>query len=129
MYLIACVVAAYLTLFLHELSHVIVSKAVGWTITAFRPWPHRCNGRWWFGRYESVWQRDYEIPAASRWRHIAPLVKTCVAAPAWTIAAIWLHPIFVVPAIWEALDATWWWIGYFSGDALKDGARWRLKLR
>ena len=63
-------VAYYLPLFLHELSHLIVMKAVGGQILSFKPYWHRDEkGRFWFGRVTCIWP-DRKRPENYKYSHI-----------------------------------------------------------
>jgi hypothetical protein len=112
---------AWWSLFLHELSHAIVMKAVGCEITSFKAYPHREDGTFWFGRVRCRYQGK-KMPEAYRYSHIAPLAKSSTLMVGWAFLA-WLAwwPLFALAAC-ELVDHLWWWIGSWRPG--KDAYKW-----
>ena len=104
------VVAAWLTLLIHEGSHALMARKQGGTIVSFRPWPHRDRGKWWFGAVQWL-----QPPSSSqtRWLYGAPLLFNTPLAIGLAIGAIWWPPL-IIWATWELIDHIWWWRGYFA---------------
>jgi hypothetical protein len=106
----AFVVAAPLTLLLHESSHALMAKSQGSTILSFRPWPSKQRGKWWLG-YVRWTNPPFE--RRTRWLYGSPLLISAPMAIALGLVSIWWPPLLAW-AIWEAIDFVNWWKGYFK---------------
>lgn len=106
------IVGAFLTLFLHELSHAIVIWFRGGTVTEFKPWPHFNGGQFYFG-----WT-GWEIEESKvRPAYAAPVIKAILMGAGW--GALWSvldHGPLLVLAGWEVADLLWWGIGMARGE-------------
>jgi hypothetical protein len=119
-HLIFIALGAAITLFLHEFSHVVMCWANGLKVHSFKPYPHKADGKWYFGRITRDRTDDIE---ALQQINISPLVKGIGMAVIWGIAGIFYHPLWWLGA-WEIIDCLWWWKGYFFSPT-SDGGKWR----
>ena len=112
------------TLLLHEFAHVVVFRLAGARVESFRPWPHRHDGRWYFGRV--VADRALDARWALR-SACAPLAKANAMLALWLVLAattgIWALGL----ALWEAIDVANWWQGWIR-QRPNDGGRARRLL-
>lgn len=112
------VVGAALTLVLHELAHcVMVWAAKGW-IESFKPWPHKVDGRFYFGRmtYSGCAPNERSFT-------IAPLIKAISLFSLWLVLGFIFWPLFALAA-WESTDIINWVQGYIRSSP-NDGGRFR----
>jgi hypothetical protein len=117
-YAIFGVLGAVITLVLHELMHCFVVWAHGGKVTSFKPWPHRVDGHFFFGRmtYES------EV-ALGRGMKLAPFLKALVLFVSWTGLGFLWFPLWCF-AFWEATDWINWLQGYIR-KSQNDGGQFR----
>jgi len=118
--LILAVLGAPLTLVLHELSHAVATWATGGKVTLFRPWPHRHEGRFYFGRMMREGGQDLAV-------HAAPLAKATGLLLVWALLALCWLPLLCLWA-WELVDLAWWWRGWIW-KPYTDGGKARALLR
>lgn len=116
--LIPLILGAPLTLVLHEASHALATWATGGRVDAFRPWPHRWGGRWWFGRMMRTGGNDHLVAWAPHFKASAMLVVyglvgMLTAWHVWTLFA------------WEWVDLLWWWRGWLLRKPSSDGGKAR----
>jgi hypothetical protein len=113
----AVVVAAFLTLLLHESSHALVVVLRGARIKSFKPYPHKDeNGRWWYGRVTWEYTPEYRD---TKWKYGSPLLFNTPLAILYAVGAYFWCPYLWAFAAWSTIDHLWWWRGYF-GLASKD---------
>jgi len=113
------VLGAPLTLLLHELSHAVATWATGGRVTEFRPWPHRFDGRWYFGRMMREGGDDYTVA-------VAPAVKANSLVFVYALAA-WVWAPLACLAAWELVDFAWWWRGWLWKPDSDGGKARRLR--
>ena len=117
------ILGAPVTLILHELSHVVFVKLSGGEVTVFKPWPHRFEGRFVFGRVWAIWEDGRS--EIYRWSHIAPLLKAIVLLSVWnTLSYSHYRPMLILGA-WELTDVAKWIWNYFGKDPETDARKWR----
>jgi hypothetical protein len=120
--LVLALPVGYLRLVAHELSHAVMTLALGGRVywRRFRPWPHRDGGRWFWGRMyrEDLpgWDDDLLIS-------LAPLGRASVGALAWIAPAIAWAPLWIC-VFWEVTDVIHWWVGWFRSPT-SDGGKVR----
>lgn len=112
---------AWWSLLLHELSHLVVMKAVGCETTSFKPYWHWDDGVFWFGRVTCRYP-GIAMPYAYRYSHVAPLVKSTTLMVVWGLLG-WLvwWPLLALAAC-ELVDHAWWWAGSWRPG--KDAYKW-----
>jgi hypothetical protein len=125
-YLIVLVLAWPLVTLLHELSHYVMVKYLGYQVVEFKPWPHLHEGIFYLGRVaytssdvsEEQWLRNQILISS------APLWTSYVLAAIWFgIASFTWLPLAGI-AIAHTFDASWWWIHLATGDKACDGRKW-----
>ena len=113
MIIVYLIPAAFLSLFLHELAHVIAIKSIGGKIVLFKPWPHELNGRLYFGRVRSIM---YHVDPKKFWiNSISPVIKSLVFGIGWVTIAYFIQLELLVFAAAELVDLLWWVKGYIFG--------------
>ena len=112
-----------LSLLTHEVSHVVANKLVGRTITAFKPWPHLHNGKFYFGRASSIGPS-----AGLMWVHASPLIKGALLCPIWVALGLWVYTPFFLFMATDLIDMLWWFKGFVFGPLRTDGSKFRRKL-
>lgn len=118
---ITAVIGCIPELLLHELSHCLVYKLAGAKIVVFKPWPHKYEGRFYFGRVMA----DRELPKAWAIESAgAPLVKATIMLGMWCILAAFVGLWPLGFALWEAIDMINWIQGYIRKRP-NDGGRFR----
>ena len=116
--LIPLVLGAPLTLLLHEFSHVVETWATGGRVDVFKPWPHRWDGRWWFGRIMRTGGGDKAVAQA-------PAFKAGTMILFWGSFWVWsAWPLWPLIA-WEAVDLAWWLRGWILRKPDSDGGKAR----
>ena len=123
-YIVLIPPAAWLTLLLHELSHLLVMKYTGAKIVRFRPYPHFSDGKFWFGYVSCMWAAKEE-PTDYKYSHIAPLAKSSVFAVIWFFLGFLVWSPLYVFAVWELIDWLWWFVGWWRPG--KDAYMWAEK--
>jgi hypothetical protein len=113
------VVGAPLTLVLHELSHCFAVWAKHGWITSFKPWPHKVDGRFYFGRMTYAGCAPDEKAFS-----IAPLIKAITLLGLWLVLALALFWPLLALAGWESTDIINWVQGYIRSSP-NDGGRYR----
>jgi hypothetical protein len=119
--LVLALPVGYLRLVAHELSHAVATIVTGGTVDwkRFRPWPHKANGRWYWGRM-------YRFNGDSLIIYAAPLGRATVGMLLWIpFAALWT-PLWIC-VFWELTDVIHWWRGWFW-QPMSDGHRVRTIL-
>lgn len=117
------VVGWVLTLITHEMSHALVNKIAGRTITEIKLWPHFHNGKFYFGRVSSTGGKE-----SLMWVHTSPLLKGVALSALWIVLAIFYYePLFVLAGA-ELIDMLWWFKGFLFGPDYTDGAKFRRKI-
>lgn len=119
-YIILLVVGILFSFLAHELSHLVVAKWVGADITAFKPWPHKYQDRWYFGRVSCDGLGEKRVLF-----YDAPLIKTVMFSVLWLVLGIFVWTPLVILALPELVDGLMWVKGYIWGPAHLDGARAR----
>lgn len=71
----------------HEGAHALVSMAAGCRVTSFKPWPHKAEGAWYFGRV------TYDMPGPTISK-LAPYIVDLVLFSAFAV------PLFFVGDAW-----------------------------
>lgn len=112
------VVGAALTLILHELAHCFVAWSAGGSVESFKPWPHKVDGRFYFGRMTYTGCAPNEKAFT-----IAPLIKAISLASLWVILGLMFWPLLAL-AGWELTDIINWVQGYIRSSP-NDGGRFR----
>lgn len=118
-----CLIGWALSLFTHELSHVIANKIIGRTIITFKPWPHTYRRRFFFGRVSSIGPREHLI-----WVNISPVIKNIIFGSFWVTLALCLYTPLFAFAITELGDLSWWFKGFIFGPEATDGAKFKSRL-
>lgn len=123
-YLVVLAVGAPVTLLLHELAHCC---AVWWLIdgkvTAFKPWPHKHNGTFYWGRMS--WECDMEpTPAQYRSFYFWPQYKAIIMIITWLLLGFLVWLPFLMAAIWELADILNFIQGYIR-NGKNDGGKYR----
>ena len=95
----------------------------GGEVTVFKPWPHRFEGRWVFGRVWAIWEDGRSD--VYRWSHIAPLFKAIVMFALWNNLGVQAYKPLLILGAWELTDIVKWWSNYFWGDPETDARKWR----
>lgn len=116
--------SAYLTLFLHESSHVLICLFSKTPIKRFVLWPTIKNGKFYWGRVET------KTALPEHWKplfYLMPFAKACFMTMLWIMLLIcnnWL--IYLIPfVIWEIIDLTKWLTGFFRKRQDSDGLKFR----
>jgi len=115
-------VAGYLTLFLHEASHMLFGYLYGYEIKAFKPYPHKNSSDKW--RFGAVYFSGTVSTSGRGMMLIAPLFKSLIFVIIWIVFTFILSPVFLPFVLWEVIDCMWWFIGYFHTDTW-DGGKFR----
>lgn len=113
----------YLRLVAHELSHAAACITTGGRVdwARFMPWPHKADGRWFWGRMYRTGGDDLVI-------YLAPVARAGAFMGFWLYLAIHVwHPLFIC-AFWELTDVLHWWRGWFWRPQT-DGGKTRALLR
>jgi len=118
-YLIFGLIGAALTLVLHEFTHCLVVWVGGGRVVSFKPWPHKVDGHFYFGRMTY----DIEWPLNRKWFLLAPLLKALLLFVFWGIMGWFWHPLWLL-AGWEATDIGNWLQGYIRKSG-NDGGQYR----
>ena len=71
---------------IHEGSHALAARLAGAEIQTFKPWPHRFEGRWYFGRMS---YEPYE-PHCRRGRWFIMAIPYIVDVVAFSVLVAWL---------------------------------------
>ncbi len=112
----------FLTLALHELSHVLVAKICGLKHIEFKLYPHKFNNRWVMGRTSALIDpQDPNLPFI----HSSPLWKSFILFLVWICVGGYLYWPFFALAIWELSDYIWWWVGFLLRRSESDGKKMR----
>lgn len=117
-YILLGIIGAALTLVLHELMHCFVVWAHGGKVTSFKPWPHKVEGRFFFGRM--VYESEVDL---GRGMKLAPLPKALALFGVWGGLGFLWHPLWCL-AFWEATDWINWLQGYIR-KSKNDGGQYR----
>jgi hypothetical protein len=110
-------------LLLHELSHYVVYRVEGVKVLSFKPYPHKHEQGWSWGRIVP----EKSLTVLSPVSNCAPMLKGMLMALVWTIASYhWWHlwPL----AAWEVWDVVFWWWGWRWGSPRNDGKKMRLRV-
>ena len=125
MYIILFIFSAYLTLFLHEFAHYVALKIAHIEITSFKPYPHRNEGKLYFGcvyfnipRLCESGETLIPIYSASLWKGFVLLIFWM-----WMALNVWL-PLCIFAAT-EFIDCIYWWFGFFTKREGSDGKKVR----
>lgn len=124
--LVLALPVGYLRLVAHELSHAAMTIALGGKVywREFRPWPHKADGRWRWGR---MFREDLPGDDDDLLIGLAPLGRATVGALLWIPFAVLWIPLWVC-VFWELTDIIHWWVGWFR-DETSDGGKVRAVLR
>jgi len=117
--LVGCV-GAWFTLFMHELAHCFVVWGEGKKVTSFIPFPHRKDGRFYFGRmqYEGVLRNPKLFYAAPC------LMKAPLYVVVWTVLGLVFWLPLLAAVFWELADIANFVQGYIRRRD-NDGGRYR----
>ncbi len=114
---------------LHELSHYLMVRKLGYKVTEFKVWPHKYNGKWYFGRVQYEVPSD-EHPAVHHYNQIlissVPLWTAASFNLVWLCFAAYLWMPFISFAFCAFIDQINWWINLISRDETSDGWKWWL---
>ena len=125
------VVAWLLQNCVHELSHVVAVKIYhNKRILGFYPYPHWCDGRFYFARYscEPFNLLDHkQVHSMPLWSSVVQFAILAVVTKFNTEHLFFLLPFLVAPLA----DAAWWFISGIRkpGDLDYDFNRWFLSKR
>lgn len=122
---------------IHEGSHGIVYKMLGYTITKFAPWPNKTpDGKWRFAAIWSEWQREDEDKPSQRvrsWAAIAPVLTNAVLFPVMAIHALfpdmndWVQGVMYGLAVTNFADGANNWRSLWMKDTGDHGCDvWRF---
>jgi hypothetical protein len=126
--LLAAIPAFYLQLAVHEISHVLVARKLGYEGVRWWVYPfpkRRILGGWMLSGF--MYQYGLGKRSGNEW-------KMWVAPPRWSLS-VFIFMGFVgvfctwyaVPtAVFALIDSIWFWKGYFFGSEHTDGARYRI---
>lgn len=118
-------------LFLHELSHYLVLRALGYTITSFRPYPHRLkNGLWVWGAVSYLYYLNKDGRAVThKWDRLAsisPLFFAVPLAALFLVLSLKLSLYFLPLYGMFVFDTVMFWVDYFSqANPNSDGYKFR----
>ena len=120
----------YLQLFIHELSHVWVAQSLSYRDVKFGVFilPKRGNDTW----LMSCFSYTKEVGTCDPNEHrmwIAPFKIAVLLSIFFGAFFVFLSWAFMPAAVVAAVDAVWFWKGYFFGPPLHDGARYRALRR
>jgi len=126
-YLIVLALAWPLVIFIHELSHYVMAKISGYEVTEFKPWPHRKDNIFYFGRVAYLY--PVELPEVTKYKNqilisSAPLWTSFILASVWFGISLFTWLPLAAVGIAHTVDASWWWIHLALGDAHSDGRKW-----
>jgi hypothetical protein len=115
---------AVLTLNLHELAHCLVVWCIGGTVTSYKPWPHRANGRWFIGRM--TWELGRPPTRREcRWFYgIIPLRASMFLAMWVTLGLLVFLPLLAL-AFWDLMDLGDWIKDYLWDRKTQDAGKFR----
>lgn len=116
---------AFLTLLLHEMSHVLIARIVKYKIESVTLIPrYGEEGTILFGSVKFL--KD-DKPVTS-WMYLIPLIKAFVFFILWFILSKYFH-YFIFFAAWELMDGINWLLGFINQTPRTDGCRFRECLR
>ncbi len=122
--------AYYFQLFVHEMSHVWVAQSLGYSDIKFDVYaiPKRWNGTWLMSYFSYTIEQNSIHPGDYRmW--IAPFKVAVALSILFSGCFVFLSWAYMPAAVAAAIDAVWFWKGYFFGPSLHDGARYRTLRR
>jgi hypothetical protein len=119
-YIFFAAIGAVITLLLHETSHVVAVKLCGGKVVSFKPWPHKKDDISYFGRVEFSDVEERLKPAI--W--FSPIISSQLFALIFFYLSGFFFP-FIVLALWELEDATYWYLGYLLKRKGSDGLKFR----
>ena len=113
---VALVYGAYLTIFLHELSHLLVAFWYRAEVKCFKVWPTHHEGRFVLGLVNA----KFKITDPDRRRtalrlfFLAPVVKACVMIFVW-MSLMAVSKYTIVLALCEFVDYIYWPYSWDAG--------------
>lgn len=122
LFIVLMVFGAFLTTFLHELSHLIVVKLADWQMISFKPFPHKYQGNLCMGAcyYRHNHKNIHFLP----WAFSAPLYKSYIFFTVWSLLGLLYVPLFAF-LVAEIADYCSWWAGYLFQIKDSDGFKLR----
>lgn len=118
---------------IHEGAHLIMAyNKMGWPPLAFKPYPCKVDGRWYFAYCKYDVSCGNGGPGKRSDIHIAPFYTGmawfclwfCVNLILWSATESW-HWLFLAPMVTGLVDALLFWWGYFWGSVYTDGKKYK----
>lgn len=131
LYIIFAIIAAPITLILHEFTHAIVVWRYGGKVLQFKIYPHTYKGQTRLAaiRHATTLPNIHKALEFQCWFYVAPLFKSISLLFLWTLLGCFVHYSFFILAVVEFIDAANWFPrGYYQilwSGPLFDGARFR----